>query len=370
MKIALLFYDVYKAAGIQRSICNLANAFVSSGHEVTIITTTFSNKTNFVFDKKVSFYYISLDEVDSSGPLSWIKKVNWAVKFHKKILSFLETSGIDFLIDNGTAWGLLNSKNKIKGVKIILFRHFPLKKFPYGNIMYTLLKYFSKDKNLVVLTRDIQHQFISNGYNNVSYIPNPIPNFLFRFPRKEQTPLGKIKFISIGRANAHQKGFDLLLKSMYLANSKNQDFELEILGPGIDKDSQLLNLIRKYNLLGKVFLKPQTQDIYNLIHRSDILIISSRYEGLPMIALESLAIGTPVLSFEVDGVKDIINNGINGILVRELDCDMLAKKIIYLIENRKLIHSMALNAKQSVVKFKSSHIVKIWTKYLREEISL
>ena len=71
--------------------------------------------------------------------------------------------------------------------------------------------------------------------------------------------------------------------------------------------------------------------IYNM---SDVLILPSETEGAPMVILESLACGTPVIASNVGGIPDIVTDGINGIVLNDLSPEKLALSIISILSNK------------------------------------
>jgi len=112
----------------------------------------------------------------------------------------------------------------------------------------------------------------------------------------------------------HQKGFDLLLKSVsYL---KNVEFHLTILGKGPD-EKKLKRLAQDLGISKKVTFGGSVNNPYNYMKYADLFLLSSRFEGFGNVVLESMSCGTPVIAFDCPGgTGEIIKNGINGFKVR------------------------------------------------------
>ncbi len=134
----------------------------------------------------------------------------------------------------------------------------------------------------------------------------------------------KINLIAAGRL-APQKGFDILVEAMtYL----DDQFHLTILGEGEDKLS-LENQIKQFDLEHCITLSGFQDNPYAYMSEADFYILSSRYEGLPNVVLESNVCGTPCVAFAAPGgTVEVIENGKTGILVKDFNAKALAKAIV------------------------------------------
>ena len=102
---------------------------------------------------------------------------------------------------------------------------------------------------------------------------------------------------------------------------------------------ELENQIQMSGLSSVISINSPTNDIYARLMASSVYVLSSRYEGLPMVLIEAMACGLPIVSYDCEcGPKDLLSNNDAGILVPEGDINGLAKAIISLIsdDNRRL----------------------------------
>ena len=112
-----------------------------------------------------------------------------------------------------------------------------------------------------------------------------------------------------------------------------------------------------------------TDKLYSEMQKSAIFVLSSRYEGFGLVLLEAQAAGLPCVSFDCkEGPREIIDNGINGFLVREGDTNELSERILLLIKNTALRRSFSKNSQKDLYRFTPEKILKEWNTVL-EEIS-
>jgi len=134
---------------------------------------------------------------------------------------------------------------------------------------------------------------------------------------------GCLRLLSVGSL-VHQKGHDILLKALAEVTI---DFHLIVLGEGHLR-SELIMLSEELGINDRVEFLGQVENPYRYMQNADYLILSSRYEGLPNVVLESHVCGLPVISFNSPGgVSEIITHNENGFLVGDLSPSSLALAI-------------------------------------------
>jgi glycosyltransferase involved in cell wall biosynthesis len=137
--------------------------------------------------------------------------------------------------------------------------------------------------------------------------------------------------IAVGRLEA-VKDYPTMVEAFKKVSEK-RDVRLLILGEGSERDN-INELISKYGLEEKIKMPGYVDNPYKYISRSDLLVHSSTYEGLPTVLPEALALGTPVVSTDCDyGPREILKSGEIGPLVPVGNPDRLAKSIISTLDN-------------------------------------
>ena len=147
------------------------------------------------------------------------------------------------------------------------------------------------------------------------------------------TPTSKRIFLSVGRISKqkaqHQliKAFGQLKQSQQL---RDDDCHLILLGEIEDGDIQdnINHIINLYNLSGIISQHPSTSNPEHYYQASDVTLLFSGYEGLPNVALESLAAGKPMIISEAANASKIIEHSITGWIVCTGDIEHLAETIL------------------------------------------
>ena len=178
--------------------------------------------------------------------------------------------------------------------------------------------------------KDNLKSFFKVPSRKIFTIGNPIePSYIQKLSRAYTNPLDNsvYNFLAVGSLT-HQKGFDLLILAMAIVAEHHPDVHLSIIGEGILRD-ELQRLIQENNLDQHVTLIGYMENPYPYFLHADRFILSSRYEGLPNVVLESLALGTKVIALDNPGcLRDIITEETQGILVKPCTTDRLADEML------------------------------------------
>jgi glycosyltransferase involved in cell wall biosynthesis len=175
--------------------------------------------------------------------------------------------------------------------------------------------------------RRAYEQVLGGTAVRLEQIPNGVPR-----PALPPSPLTAKVVIAAGRLLS-QKGFDLLLDAFSLVSAKHPDWQLRIFGSGPWRE-QLTAQIERLGLTGRARLPGATDSLDAQFRASSIFVLSSRFEGLPMVLLEAMTAGLPSVAFDCPtGPAEIIEHGTSGILAPPQDVAALAAGICELIES-------------------------------------
>ena len=156
------------------------------------------------------------------------------------------------------------------------------------------------------------------------------------------------------------KGYDYLIRAWELVNRRYPDWIIDIFGQG-EWHEKLQKEIQDKNLSSVVHLRGITKDVATEFYNSSGYVMTSRYEGFPMVLIEAGMCGLPLVSFDCKtGPREIIVEGENGFLVPVGDVSLLADRICQLIEFRELRVSMGDNAMRFAQRFTLDKIMSKW----------
>lgn len=187
-----------------------------------------------------------------------------------------------------------------------------------------------------------------------------IPNAAMQFGECH-SDVSQPRVIAVGRLD-YQKGFDRLIQAWEIVqkDAKCRNWQLDIFGQGEWRD-MLQRMIEKAGLDQSAHIHPPTSQIGNEYADSSLLVMSSNYEGFPMVMIEAMACGLPVVSFDYKcGPRDIIDNGINGLLVSNGDIEGLAYAMIEVISDNAYRKLLSANAKRIVETYSEEAVMAKW----------
>lgn len=191
------------------------------------------------------------------------------------------------------------------------------------------------------------------GFSNITVIPNPI----YVYPDHGSSCTSK-QVIAVGRYT-YQKGFDLLINTWILVKERHSDWTLRIFGAG--NPAAYRRLVSEKGLGNVVYCEEATNDVYAKYDESSIFVLSSRFEGLPLVLIEAMSAGLPCVSFTCPcGPRDCIKDGEDGLLVDNGNIEMLADRICMLIEDEPLRKQMGVAARRNAIRFQESNIMHRW----------
>jgi glycosyltransferase involved in cell wall biosynthesis len=124
--------------------------------------------------------------------------------------------------------------------------------------------------------------------------------------RAPKTESGRLNVMVLGRLDSHQKGLDLLLDYLEDAAAMRELLHVNIVGEGYYKGEIQRRLARSTLLSTLVSLHPWEDNPAEMIKRNDVLLIPSRYEGVPLVMLEAMCLGLPVVSSDLPGTRTFL----------------------------------------------------------------
>ena len=353
MKVFYLANTIYSPAGMERVLISKANLLAARyGHEVTIVTNHQKGRpTFFPVDPKVR-----LVDLDVNTHLPWNLP-----RYLRRLEALIRAEQPDIV--DSLCIDELPSLLKLKGLcKVLMaefhFSHDTLLVKGQRRKLHVLEQAVGGLDCFVVLTKEDREAWapycdrLEQIYNPADYTPG------------ELAPLDAKRCISGGRFEK-QKNYDDMVRVWKKVHERHPDWTLDLYGNG-KKKARTEALIRREGLEGAVRVHPATPRFKDEMLASSMYLMTSLYEGFPMVLVETAAIGLPCVCTTCPcGPAEFIRDGVDGMLAAPGDIDGMADKICALIEQPELRRSMGREINKKAADFTPDRILDQWDRLFR-----
>lgn len=372
MKIAYTISGLFNSGGMENILTQKANYLADNlGYNVTIITTDQKQRQVFFpLSSNVKLVDLEINYQDAKSSKLWHLKKFSLKKGHRYALEkHLKANNYDIVISlMDFDFSFLYKIND--GSKKFLEYHFA--KYSKMNATTNKLKKIiqklradswnhivSHYDKFIVLTEEDKIQW--GNLRNIKVIPN----FIKKIPDRKADLKNK-RVISVGRAD-FQKGFDMLIEAWNIVTREFPDWVLTIVGGG-DKSS-LQSQIDNLNLSDSIKLLPPNPNIEDEYLESSLYVMSSRYEGLPLVLLEAMSYGLPIVSFKCPcGPKDILKPEFSSLVGRN-NIYELGNELKKWMDDYNLRIIAGQRARKEIEKYTIDEIMDTWNKLFIETCS-
>ena len=217
----------------------------------------------------------------------------------------------------------------------------------------------------VAISHEIQA--LTQSYYHLKTTPELVynPVDVTRYSKLEKKKRKNFTFVNVGRLH-EAKNQILLVKAFEKILEDQSDTDLFILGDGPLKE-ELETYLKEHKLTQHIFMKGNVENVEQYLAEADAFVLSSNYEGLPLVILEAMASGLPIVSTDVGGVKDVVTD--NGLLVEPHSIEKLASAMMQIKANAEMRKDFSERSKRNVMQFDSSIIaqeyIALYEKYAR-----
>lgn len=371
MKKILFVLDNLDIGGLQKVNVEIANN-LSENNEIELLT----------LRKSVSYFDLKVNEIKLVNDIILFNKIEFLRGynyFSKKILGkglnffisqqaqqldkIIKEKGVETVVLNGMSLLFVKYlKNNNPSLNIIMWIH--------NNSEIYLERYFKHYHELfieclrtattvVTLTEKDKVDF-SNYSKRVMKIHNPLTIQNSRISKLDNTIIS-----FVGRIQIDQKGLDYLVE---VASKLPNNWVISVAGDG-DKKSvkKFKNSINdNYKIKNKIIVNGPLRgdELNNHFYNSSIYIMTSRWEGMPLVLAEAMSFGLPIIAFEQSGSNEVLDNGCFGILVNQGNVDEMVDKLKHLITSKSLREEYQKKSLLRVEDFKMKNIIDQWKKII------
>ena len=360
LKIALVG-DMLSSGGAEKVQARLSFYFESQGIEVHHIIV----RDEVTYDFAGVLFNMGKLKNESNGFLNKYNRL-------KALRKYLNDNQFDFIID-------FRVKNKFlqefiianwiyKSPFIMSIRSFDTNYyFPKSDFLASRI--YKKAFGFVTVSKALESEIKTRfKYQNVKTIYNPIVSEDMK-RLAEVAPVSDHKyFLGIGRMENSVKQFDHMIAAFHDSEARTRGFKLLIIGEGLFKE-QLEIQARDLDIENDVIFIGQTANPFAYYKNAYATLLTSRNEGFPNVLIESLAVVTPVISYDCkSGPAEIISPRTNGLLVKNQSQESFIVALNEMMSDKELYNTCKLNASKSVENLEIGIIGDQWLEFMNLKI--
>lgn len=360
MKLLYFLPHITNSGGMERIVIDKINYLVNQGNQVCLAYFGDSSDISF-FPIHGNVKRIAMREREDSG--SFAGKLKSVRKLISTLCHVIESVQPDVIVNANVpviSWILPFVKKSIPKIVELHFSYDGMMimnqelyggnklKSSFNNFLRRFL--YPKYDRCVLLTDADKLKW---SFKNAEVIPNFTNLNAYR-----KTDLNNKKAVCVGRLDP-PKNIDLLIKAWAFVKKEVPEWELDIYGDGMFLNDYT-KLIEEMHLEDVVHLKGVSSDLSNVYPYYSFFVLPSRYEGFPLVLVEAMQFGLPCVGFDITGNTTVIQNGKNGLIVKERDEKTLAKAILKLIKSPETLGNMSVRSVSSVQKYDKDKVMQMW----------
>ena len=368
-KIKLIIFHPYSyIGGADNSLKRLIEQLDTRLFSITFISLNESFLKKYL-KKKVKFIKIKSNRaVFAINKFRKIVKKFYLSKNFSKVIIFSNQNFANII----TSFSLINLNN----VKKIFIDRNHLDELDHAQTIYEKLKKIIIKKLIKITYRNADlvigiSKKLSSDLSNYCkikvktiYSPGYDKSIIKKANKKIKLNKKYKYIINVSRFTKRKDHYTTLM-AFKLASEKIKNLKLILIGYGPEYNN-ILSLSKKLNIAKKIIIFKKLNNPYPYIKKSDLLILSSKYEGMGNILVEAITLGIPTISSNCNsGPSEILLNGKGGDLFKVSDYDELSKKIVKHFKNIKLLKKKIKFAQKKLFRFDKSNHAKIYSKIFR-----
>jgi glycosyltransferase involved in cell wall biosynthesis len=360
-----LFISGLQAAGAERVLSFLANAWSRKGWQVTLLTLEARGVEPFYpLDGAVVLRRLDLQK-DSRSLGSAVKHNLERIRVLRRAIRAARPEVLIAFADRENVLAILATRGL--GCPVIISERTDPSRRSLGRIWDAIrnLAYPWADR-IVFQSQGILDWFPPRVRNRGLVIPNPVPGPPPGGPQAPGAEPGRV--VGLGRLYP-VKGFEVLVRAFAAAGARVPHWQLEVWGEGPERGA-LERLAGELGMADRIRFPGITQDAYAVLRSADLFVLPSHVEGFPNALLEAMACGLPVVSTRFGGAAaDIVQDGVDGLLVPPGDPEAMAEAMVQLMLDPQRRARLGGRAEAVVERFSAERVLALWETAVAQAVS-
>lgn len=350
-----------EVGGAERVLAIMANHWAAQGKEVRILSLAAPEEAPFyALDHRVRYIGLGLVGSSANGWDALRRNVGRIRTLRKAVRTAAPDVVISFMTENNV---LTLFATRRLGLPVLVAEHTDPAKCPIGRVWSLARRITYRQACRVVVLNQPAQEFLAGRCRTV-IIPNPVPRCRDSLP-EGVPPEREDVILAIGRLGP-EKGYDILLAAIASMGDSADGWRLAILGDGPER-GRLESLARELEIDARVSMPGVAADVRSYLSTAGIFVLSSRFEGFPMGLCEAMACGLPVVASEYSpGVYDLIEPGVNGLVIPAEDSRALAGALNVLIANPGMRHSLGARARDIARRYDVHRVMNMWERTIED----
>lgn len=343
------------SGGVGRSAAAISIMLESVGYEVFVVTVLDD------IDYEFAGTLINLGELKNKDDTfrGRIERLLYLKKIFKK-------ECFDLIIDSRTRPTILKeiliSKFLYYNQNVVYIVHSWKLETYFSKSVFWAKFIYNKKASFVCVSKKISEKIQKvYGLKNVDVIYNAIDIDLIERKAKDTIGIQKPFILFYGRLDNSVKNISLLIEAYKLSDLSQQNINLLIIGDGKD-EKQLKDEARNSSIIFKSF----TSNPYPFVFKALFSCLTSKYEGFPMVVLESMSVSTPIISVAHNGIEGVLMHEFNGLIVENNNPLALSRAMNEFVKNHQLYSQCKENTKNSVLKYDIAEVKHHWKRIIEK----
>lgn len=354
--------------GAERVICNLAEYFYSIGYQVYVVTKLREDK-EYELHEGIERIIADITATEQTG--SRIGNLRARIRKLRGIWKDIRPDIIVSFIGKNNLMALASAKPL--GIPVVVsVRSAPSREMASKAMKFSCMLLFRKAAGIVLQTTEAIEFFPRSLQKKVTILQNSISPVLLNYvDSAKKSSMDIIKrndIIAVGRIDDN-KNEKMLVDAFAAIAEKYSDWNVKLYGDG-ERMEELSSYTEQLGLKDRISFCGSVGDVPKRMMEASIFVLPSRIEGMPNSLIEAMTLGLPCISTDCPcgGPRDLIESGVNGILVPVDDVTALSDSLERLINDSELRDSLGNNAKRIIDRLHPDIVNTRWQEYIESKL--